>query len=261
MVVEPSLSHPQQLLSCIPTKDPHPTLPPSAYTGQQAGPYFYMSDNHARDLLSHMDLPLTPKNLKALIHCFDNLEEAYEGKGKKWHITPECAITPDSTDLEISFGLEPTLTNEQIWSEADAALMNIDDGMGPLDNGGFNERYLHSFSSPLTHVKLPTVHSSSCPLECFFRVFTSSIPKHVLFPSNKQECDCDETENIEQVEAWLLDSCASMHFTLNLSDFSSFEELKPEKIQTTAKNHVLEVTGKGTVYRTHDQRSRESQVW
>jgi len=67
------------------------------------------------------------------------------------------------TDSEISFGLEPTPTDEQIWSEADAVLMNVDDGMGPLNNGGFDDRYLHSFSSPLTHVKLTTVLSSSCP--------------------------------------------------------------------------------------------------
>jgi len=81
---------------------------------------------------------------------------------------------------------------------------------------------------------------------------------HILFPCNKQECDCDETENIEQVEAWLLDSGTSMHFTLNLSDLSSLEELKPEKIQTTAKNHVLEVTGKGTVFIEHMIRDQEN---
>ena len=178
-IIEPSLA---TIVEVSPTKDSHPTPPPSAYTGQEAGPSFYVSDNHARDLLSCMDLPLTPKNLKPLICHFDDLEEVYEGKGKKWCITPECAITPDSTYLEISFSSEPTLTNEQIWSEADTALMNVDNGMGPLDNGGFGDRCLHFFPSPLTHVKLPTVHFSSCPPECFFSVFTSSIPKHVLFP-------------------------------------------------------------------------------
>jgi len=62
----------------------------------------------------------------------------------------------------------------------------------------------------------------------------------MYYSLNKQECDCKETENNEKVEEWLLDSGTSMHFTLYLSDFSSFEELKPEKIQTAAKNHVLE---------------------
>ena len=165
-------------------------------------------------------------------------------------------ITPDSVDLEISFSSEPTLTDEQIWSEADNALMNINDGMDPIDTGGFDDRYLHSFSSLFTHIKLPTVHSSSCPPECFLRVF-SSIPKLVLFPCNKQECDCNEFENSEQVDKWLLDSGTSFHFTLYLTDFSSYEEIKPGKIQTASASHILQITGKGTMFIEHmirDQR-------
>jgi len=34
--------------------------------------------------------------------------------------------------------------------------------------------------------------------------------------------------------------------TLSLSDFSSYEELMPEEIQTTSTSHVLQVTGKGS---------------
>jgi len=136
-----------------PTKDPR-KFPPQAYTSFGPGPSFYQEDNMAWDLLSWIDLPATPCNLKPLIRCFEE-EEPYEGKGKKHRITPGH----DNEDM-ISLRLAVT-TEEQIWDEVDAALMEtINDPMGPVFNGRFDERYLFLASSQMHTEEKLTVPSS-----------------------------------------------------------------------------------------------------
>jgi len=125
----------------LPTKDPWRVLPPQAYTGLQAGPSFYEADNHARDLLSRMDLPPTPQNLKPLIHHWEDLEDKGEGLLKRIRLTQDRELPLVQEELEISFGEEPMPSMEEIWSEVDQ-MLNLDDGMGPLDMGGYDIRYL-----------------------------------------------------------------------------------------------------------------------
>jgi len=66
-VTEPSMAFIEEVTISIPTKDPQKVPPPATYIGMQPGPSFYEADSHARDLLSCMELPPTPKNLKPLI--------------------------------------------------------------------------------------------------------------------------------------------------------------------------------------------------
>ena len=63
-ITEPSMAFIEEVTILIPTKDPQKVPPPATYTGMQQGPSFYEADNHARDLLSHMKLPPTPKKYK-----------------------------------------------------------------------------------------------------------------------------------------------------------------------------------------------------
>jgi len=120
----------------VPTQDPHKFPPPQAYTGIKLGPSYFQQDDMAWDLLSWIDLPFTPQNLKSLIRHF-NQEDHYEGKGKK------CWVTPDSDNKDtISLRLAVT-PEEQIWDEVNTALIEtINDPMGPIKNGSFDERYL-----------------------------------------------------------------------------------------------------------------------
>jgi len=116
----------------------------------------------AWNLLSQIDIPPTPHNLKPLIRHFDQ-EDSYEGKGKKHQITPDCN-NEDTISLRSAVA-----TKEQIWDEVDAALMEtLNDLMGPVFNSSFNERYLfHSSSQTCAEVKLTapcfrqTDHTSS----------------------------------------------------------------------------------------------------
>ena len=111
----------------------------------------------AKDLLSQINLPATSHNLKPLIRCFAE-EEPYEGKGKKHH------ITFDHNDEDTISLRSAVATEEQIWDEVDAALMEtIDDPMGPVFTGGFNERYLFPASSQMhTEEKLTVPSFERC---------------------------------------------------------------------------------------------------
>jgi len=74
-------------------------------------------------ILSWIEIPPTPHNLKPLIRHFDQ-EETYEGKGKK------CQITPDHNDKDTIFLGLAVATEEQIWNKVDVALMEtLDDPM------------------------------------------------------------------------------------------------------------------------------------
>ena len=93
-----------------------------------------------------MDLPPTPQNLKPLICHWEDLEDKGEGSSKRIQLTPDRELSPVHKESEISFGMEPMPSMEEIWSEVDQTL-NLDDGMGPLDMGGYDIRYLFSLTS------------------------------------------------------------------------------------------------------------------
>jgi len=165
-----------------------------------------------------MDLPPTAKNLKPLIRCWEDLEDKQEGSLKKIWLMPDRELSPVREESEISFGTEPAPSNEEIWSEVDQALMDLDDGMGPLDVGGYDIRYLF----PLAFK--PRVNISTAP---YFNghsknltVIRFSTPENVLFTCQHENCACSENiidePNAEDVyTTWLLDSGASMHFMPN----------------------------------------------
>ena len=153
-------------------------LPSAAYTGMQPGPSFYEADNHARDLLSHMDLPPTPKNLKPLICHWEDQEDRGEGSSKRIQLMLDRELSPVLKELEISFGMEPVSSMEEIWSEVDQAL-DLDDKMGPLDVGGYDIRYLF-LPTTKPHVNISTVpYSKSSSKE--LAVISFSTPNNVLF--------------------------------------------------------------------------------
>jgi len=186
--------------------------------GLQAGPSFYEADNHARDLLSRMDLLPTPQNLKPLICHWEDLEDKEEGLSKRVLLMPDRELSPVQEELEISFGTEPAPSNEEIWSEVNQVLMNLDDGMGPLDMGGYDIRYLFSLTFR-PHVNIFTVpcfdgHSKNTA------VINFSTPENVLFTCQHKNCACskniiDESAVEDVYTIWLLDSGASMHFMPN----------------------------------------------
>jgi len=125
-----------------------------------------------------MDLPPTAQNLKPLICRWEDLEDKGEGSSKRIQLMPDRELSLFQEELEIFFGMEPTPSMEEIWSEVDQ-MLNLDDSMGPLDVGGYNIRYLF----PLTfrpHVNISTVpcfdgHSKNRAVIKF------STPENVLF--------------------------------------------------------------------------------
>jgi len=239
------------------TKDPRKVPPPQAYTGLEAGPSFYEADNHARELLTHMDLPPIPKNLKPLIHRWEDLEDQGKGLSKRIQLMPDRGLSLVQEASEISFGLEPAPSMEEIWSEVDQALM-LNDGMGPLDVGGYDTRYLFTFTPK------PRVNIFTAP--CFdgcsknMTVVKLSTPDNVLFNCQHKTCACskniiDELASKDAYTIWLLDSGASMHFTPNRFDFTSYEEIHNE-FATTASGQEMNIKGKGSVFLKHNFRSQ-----
>jgi len=170
-----------------------------------------------------MDLPPTPGNLKPLIRRWEDLEDKQEGSSKRVWLTPDRELPLVQEESEISFGEEPTPSMEEIWSEVDQSL-DIDDGMGPLDVGGYDIRYLFSFTNK-PHVNISTAlysngHSKN------MTVIKFSTPENVLFNCQHKNCACSENIidelNVNNVYTlWLLDSGASMHFMPNRLDFAS----------------------------------------
>jgi len=112
-ITETSTAFIKEVPISLPTKDPQRVLPPQAYTGLQVGPSFYEADNHAWDLLSRMDLPPTPQNLKPLIHHWEDLEDKQEGSSKRVWLTPDRELSPVQEESEISFGMELTPSMEE----------------------------------------------------------------------------------------------------------------------------------------------------
>jgi len=145
-------------------------------------------------------------------------------------------LSPVREELEISFGTEPAPSNEEIWSEVDQALMDLDDGMGPLDVGGYDIRYLFPLTSK------PRVNISTVP---YFNGYSKNLtvirfstPENVLFTCQHENCACSENiidePNAEDVyTTWLLDSGASMHFMPNQFNFTSYEEIHDEYAKPT----------------------------
>jgi len=141
---------------------------------------------------------------------------------KSFRLTPDRELSLVQEELEISFGMEPTPSMEEIWSEVDQ-MLNLDDRMGPLDVGGYDIRYLFSLTFR------PHVNISVVP--CFDgcsknrTVIKFSTPENVLFTCQHENCACSENVidelAIEDVYTiWLLDSGASMHFMPNQFDFT-----------------------------------------
>jgi len=184
-----------------------------------------------------MDLPPTPKNLKPLIHRWEDLDDKQEGSSKRVQLTLDRELSLVQEESEISFGTEPVPSNEEIWSEVDQALMNLDDRMGPLDVGGYDIRYLF----PLTikpHVNISTAPYSDGRSKNM-TVIKFSTPENVLFTCQHENCACSENItdelNVDDVyTTWLLDSGASMHFTPNQFDFTSYEEIHDEYATTAS---------------------------
>jgi len=201
-----------------------------------------------------MDLPPTPQNLKPLIHPWEDLEDKQEESSKRVRLTPDRELPPIQEELlEISFGEEPTPSMEEIWSEVDQTL-SLDDGMGPLDVGGYDIRYLFSFTHK-PHVNISTVPCfDGCSKNS--AVIKFSIPESVLFTCQHENCACSENvideSNVEDVYTiWLLDSGASMHFMLNWFNFTSYEEIHDE-FATTASGQEMKIKGKGSVFLKHN---------
>jgi len=161
----------------------------------------------------------------------------------------------------ISLGLA-VATEEQIWDEVDVALMEtIDDPMGPIFTGRFNERYLLPASSQMHPEKKLTVPSSEQTVQSSGTI-KFSLPLHVLSIKNESDCTCSSSkcECRNQNEwtpraDWLLDSGASLHFTPYLEDFASLKELNKsqhELVHTAKKDMSLKITGKGSVILEHN---------
>jgi len=168
-------------------------------------------------------------------------------------LTPDRELSLVQEESEISFGEEPMPSMEEIWSEVDQ-MLNLDDGMGPLEVGGYNIRYLPSFTNK------PPVNISTAL--CFrshsknMTVIKFSTPDSVLFTCQHENCACSENvideSNVEDVYTiWLLDSGASMHFMPNRFDFASYEEIHNE-FATTASGQEVNIKGKGSVFLKHN---------
>jgi len=204
-----------------------------------------------------MERPPTPQNLKPLIRCWEDLEDKGEGSSKRIQLTPDRELSPVQEESEISFGMKPAPSMEEIWSEVDQ-MLNLDDGIGPLDVGGYDIRYLFSLTFR------PCVDISTAP--CFNgssknrAVIKFSTPENVLFTCQHENCACSENiideSNVEDVYTiWLLDSGASMHFMPNQFDFASYEEVHDE-FATTASGQEMNIKGKGSVFLKHNFRSQ-----
>ena len=125
-----------------------------------------------------MDLPPTPQNLKPLIRHWEDLEDKQEGSSKRVQLMLDRELPPVQEELEISFGEEPAPSMEEIWSEVDQ-MLNLDDGMGPLDMGGYDIRYLF----PLTFKPHVNISTALCFDGCSKNktVINFSTPEFVLF--------------------------------------------------------------------------------
>ena len=68
---------------------------------------------------------------------------------------------------------------------------------------------------------------------------------------NCSKCKKGKKPDISSHHDWLLDSGASQHFTNDMSDFTDYQPIESQKINTTAKHAPLEIKGKGTVFLNH----------
>jgi len=76
-------------------------------------------------------------------------------------------------------------TEEQIWDEVDAALMEtLNDPMGPVFTGRFDERYLFPASSQMHTEEKLTVPSSEWTVQSSGTI-KFSLPLHVLLIKNE----------------------------------------------------------------------------
>ena len=191
-----------------------------------------------------------------MIRHWEDQEDQGEGSSKRIWLTLDRELSLVLKELEISFSTEPMPSMEEIWSEVDQAL-NLNDGMGLLDVGGYDIRYLFL---PTTK---PCVDFSTVP---YFNgrskelaVISFSTPDNALLTCQHKKCACsdiiDEVSIEDVYTVWLLDSGASMHFTPNHSDFTSYEEVTNEHV-TTALGLEMIINGKGSVFIKHNFRSQ-----
>jgi len=141
----------------------------------------------AWDLLSQIDLPPTPCNLKPFIRCFGD-EQPYEGKGKK------CWITLDHDNEDMTSLGSAYATEEQIWDEVNVALMEtLEDPMGPVFTGRFDGRYLFPASSQIHTEDKLTVPSFEWTGQSLGTI-KFSLPLHVFLINNKSKWTCSSSK-------------------------------------------------------------------
>jgi len=124
-----------------------------------------------------------------------------------------------------------------------------------FDSSYINERQVTSNSSPNTFsLTKKSIFLAGNVTEQDLHSICNSLNKYSVHASSCEKCKGHE-HNKDECQ-WIMDSGASKHFTLVLSNFADFTPYNGPKLQTAAVKALLQIKGEGTVFLTHKVTSK-----
>lgn len=209
----------QQPMQCYISMSPNSLSSSSVYPDYQ----------RARDALEGLDLAKMAKNIKLIEITFSKRE----GKKRKIeHESNEDTVSLESETEDVNMEEAPTKAAilETVTRTLSVDTYNPEREQNDYDylveNSGYDDRSVILYQNKQNaHVKLPASSldlSGSDLITCKY-VFGTQISRE--HPNGPYSCLNCENKNCEYGADWIMDSGASNHFTVNLSDFTSYEEI------------------------------------
>jgi len=253
------------------TVDPCKCAVPQEFSGASiGGPSVYEEYQQAQDTLANVNLPKSVHNLRPLEVAFTARTEGKKRqKTVSWsNFTPSPPPTSTIEEVDnedtISLGSDVGMTMEDIWDSVDKHLGP--DMMDPILFGTFNEHRLKNrsvFSSQncLHDAKVSLPAPSTERLQEVEKLPNYDAYVHIMRDHMSQEnknplctsLNCGKCNSCLPGAPWLMDSGASKHFTMNMSEFSSYESIPANsKNKVITANGETFIEGKGTVFLKHE---------
>jgi transposase InsO family protein len=245
----------KQHLTYAQVTDPRKRPAPQAFTGAMIGtPSVFEGYQEARDTLAALDLAQSVQHLRLL----EEWIAIWEGKRRKVDETASETNVEIQTDIVMGSDEIPyPISNEEIWNSVDDRLAEELDSMGPYI-GGYDERSVQISTDSQAPINAMVVVCSSTKfgtkdVDTIMQPYDiNGMTIHCLHKHKREFCAKCLDGNCDTCVDWILDSGASKHFSGDINDFASYQDVDPNKdTHVHAANSVIHIKGKGAVFIKH----------
>jgi hypothetical protein len=228
---------------------------PQAFTGAQIGtPSVFEGYQEARDTLAALDLVQSAQHLRPL----EERIAIREGKRRKVDETASETNVEIQDDIAMGSDVIPyPISDEEIWNSVDDRLAEELDSMGPYI-GGYDERSVLLSAHNKAPINIRALVRSSTKfgtkdVDAIIQPYDQNGQTiNCLHDHRRAFCAKCNDGNCDTCVDWILDSGASKHFSGDINDFASYQDVDPNKdTHVHAANSVIHIKGKGAVFIKH----------